>query len=64
VTRNPEESSLITKASLTMENTAEKAKEKGILKNRDILDKYRQTKRIPHKKNKKTVKGLSTKMGE
>lgn len=47
-----------------MENTAEKAKEKGILKNRDILDKYRQTKRIPQKKTKKTVKGLSTEMGE
>ena len=63
MTRNPEGSSLITKASLTMENTAEKAKEKGILKNRDILDKYRQTKRTPQK-NKKTVKGLSTEMGE
>lgn len=46
-----------------MENTAEKEKEKDILKNRDILDKYRQTKRTPQK-NKKTVKGLSTEMAE
>lgn len=46
-----------------MENTAEKANEKGILKNRDILDKYRQTKRTPQK-HKKTVKGLSTEMAE
>ena len=46
-----------------MENTAEKANEKGILKNRDILYKYRQTKRTPQK-HKKTVKGLSTEMAE
>lgn len=32
-----------------MENTAEKAKEKGILKNREILDKYKPE---PHKKQK------------
>ena len=33
-----------------MENIAEKAKEKGILKNRDILDKYKPEE--PHKKQK------------
>ena len=34
-----------------MENIAEKAKEKGILKNRDIPDKYKPEE--PHKKTKR-----------
>ena len=42
-----------------MTTTAREAREKNILRNRDVLEKHRQTKRTPQK-TKKFYKGMST----